>query len=397
MDRIDRFTSLGFGLFVHFGLYSRVGRGEWYLHLCPDADPAAYEAMTASFSVRPGWAESLVRAARRTGCRYITLTTRHHDGFSLYDTCGLSEYDAVHSACGRDLVREFTEACRAGGIVPFFYHTLLDWHHPDYTACFPRYVDYLCRSVETLCRNYGPVGGFWFDGMWDKPGEDWQEDRLYGIIRRLQPDAVIINNTGLSEQGKVGHPAIDGVTFERGNPARPDSIGRKRAGEMCQVLCDHWGYAKDDCNYKPVGQLIEDLTQCRRYGCNYLLNTGLRGDGSLAPTDRQILAELGKWVRQNETALFDTRPSDIPCEGAALLTDGRYTYAVIPDVPMSADPNVTLSGALRTLSLGRTVREGIWLDDGTPVRVAPDGSLIVTPFPYGRSLHSRVARLVLAP
>lgn len=221
MDRIDRFTSLGFGLFVHFGLYSRVGRGEWYLHLCPDADPAAYEAMTASFSVRPGWAESLVRAARRTGCRYITLTTRHHDGFSLYDTCGLSEYDAVHSACGRDLVREFTEACRAGGIVPFFYHTLLDWHHPDYTACFPRYVDYLCRSVETLCRNYGPVGGFWFDGMWDKPGEDWQEDRLYGIIRRLQPDAVIINNTGLSEQGKVGHPAIDGVTFERGKSRTP--------------------------------------------------------------------------------------------------------------------------------------------------------------------------------
>lgn len=396
MDRIDRFTSLGFGLFVHFGLYSRVGKGEWYLRLCPEADRDAYEALSASFSVRPGWAASLVRLARRTGCRYITLTTRHHDGFSLYDTCGLSDYDAVHSACGRDLVREFTDACRADGITPMFYHTLLDWHHPDYTGNFRNYIDYLCNSTEILCRRYGPVGGFWFDGMWDRPDENWQEDRIYGIIRRYQPDAVIINNTGLSEQGKVGHPEIDGVTFERGDPRRPDSTGRKRAGEMCQVLCDHWGYAANDCNYKPVGQLIEDLTQCRRFGCNYLLNTGLRGDGSPDPTDRQILGELGKWVRQNREALFGTHPSDLSCGEAALLTDGRYTYAIISDVPMSADPNVTLSGDLRTVFPGRAVVEGVWLDDGSPVSISSDGSLVVTPFPYGRSMHSRVARLILA-
>ena len=285
-EYIERFKNLGFGMFVHFGLYSVAGKGEWYLACNKNADKTKYEALTSHFKITKNWAKNLVKTAKSAGCRYITLTTRHHDGFSLYDTCGLSDFDAPHSACGRDLIREFTEACRAENIVPFFYHTLLDWHNTDYKTNFPGYIDYLDKSIEILCKSYGKIGGFWFDGMWDKPNENWQEDRLYGTIRKYQPEAMIINNTGLSAQGKTGHKEIDSVTFERGKPCFVDTTEKPIAGEMCQVLNDHWGYAKEDCNYKSVKELIENLIDCRAYGCNFLLNTGLKGNGEVNGTDK---------------------------------------------------------------------------------------------------------------
>ena len=134
---IENFEKLGFGLFVHFGLYSVVGKGEWYLHLNPNANKTEYETLTGKFSVNKNWAKELVKTAKLAGCKYITLTTRHHDGFSLYDTCGLNDYDAPHSACGRDLIREFVDECNKNDIVPFFYHTLLDWREESYQKDFP--------------------------------------------------------------------------------------------------------------------------------------------------------------------------------------------------------------------------------------------------------------------
>ena len=148
--------------------------------------------------------------------KYITLTTRHHEGFSLYDTQGLSNYDAVHSPAGRDLVKEFVEGCRAEGIIPFFYHTTLDWYQESFNKDFEAYLKYLRDSVRILCTNYGEIGGMWFDGNWSKPNEDWKLDKLYGMVRELQPEAMIIDNTGLRNRGEIGHPEIDCVTFEQG-------------------------------------------------------------------------------------------------------------------------------------------------------------------------------------
>ena len=133
---IEKFKSLGFGLFVHFGLYSKIGKCEWYLHLNPKADKEKYESLTKNFTVSKTWAKELVKAAKAAGCKYITLTCRHHDGFSLYDTKGLSDYDAPHSACKRDLIKEFVEECNKAGIVPFFYHTLLDWRENSYQTVY---------------------------------------------------------------------------------------------------------------------------------------------------------------------------------------------------------------------------------------------------------------------
>jgi len=204
-------------MFVHFGLYSVLGKGEWAKKAL-GIDGEEYDGLMNKFDVKKDWAKKLVSTAKSAGCKYIVLTTRHHDGFSLYDTKGLNDFDAPHSSCGRDLVREFVDECNKGGVVPFFYHTLLDWRVPEYNSDFPKYIDYLVKSIEILCSSYGKIGGLWFDGMWDKPNEDWQEDRIYSTIRKYQPEAMIINNTGLSEQGKRGHKEIDSVTFERGNP-----------------------------------------------------------------------------------------------------------------------------------------------------------------------------------
>ncbi len=389
---IRDFEKLGFGLFVHFGLYSIVGKGEWYLHLNASANAEQYEQLTKKFTVKPDWAKKLVTTAKAAGCRYITLTTRHHDGFSLFDTCGLNEYDAPHAACGRDLVKEFVDACREGGILPFFYHTLLDWRNPDYKDNFPKYIDYLVASVEILCKNYGKIGGLWFDGMWDKPDDDWQEDRLYATIRKYQPTAMIINNTGLSAQGKVGHYEIDSVTFERGNPCFVDNSDKYRAGEMCQVLNDHWGYAKNDCNYKAVKELVENLVDCRKYNCNFLLNTGLKGNGEVNGTDRMLLTEIGKWIKKSKDFLYGVRASSISAKNADLLEDGEYLYAVIKEVATGGDPNVAKSGAGKQVSVDAPIKSAVWLDNGKKIKVKKN-AFTVEPFAYGESFSLRIAKL----
>ena len=151
MDYVSNFEKKGFGLFIHFGLYSVKGKGEWYkeVYKVPQEE---YGKLTKGFKVKKNWAINLVKTAKKAGCKYITLTTRHHDGFSLFDTKGLNEYDAPH-ILGRDLVREFVDACNENGILPMFYHTLLDWWHKDFETDFPAYIDYLIKSVEKPQKN----------------------------------------------------------------------------------------------------------------------------------------------------------------------------------------------------------------------------------------------------
>lgn len=393
-EYIRNFEKLGFGLFVHFGLYSILGKGEWYYTLNPEFNVKKYNALIQKFNPKKKWAIELVNGAKKFGCKYIVLTVRHHDGFSLYDTCGLSMFDSMHSVCKRDLVAEFVEACRNENIIPFFYHTLLDWSVTEYENNFTKYIDYLAASLEILCTNYGKVGGFWFDGMWNKPDENWQEDRLYGIIRKYQPDAMIINNTGLSELGKVGHYEIDSVTFERGAPVFVDNSDKYRAGEMCQVLNDHWGYAKNDCNYKSVNELIENLIDCRRCGCNFLLNTGLKGSGKINNIDACLMKEIGKWIEINKKFIYEVKPGDFTVENAEVLKGEKYYYIAIKKAGMSADVNVQREVAQKIIRFPaeKKICSARWLDNGA--EILHDGSSFsAEPFPYGTSLCIRIAQV----
>lgn len=395
-EYIENFKRLGFGMFIHFGLYSVIGRGEWYyMQYVPDKNE--YENTINKFKITKNWAKNLVKTAKDAGCKYITLTTRHHDGFSLYDTCGLSEFDAPHSLTGRDLIREFVDECNKEGIIPFFYHTLLDWHNPDYNNDFPKYIDYLDKSIEILCKNYGKIGGFWFDGMWDKPNEDWQEDRIYGTIRKYQPEAMIINNTGLNALGQTGHIEIDSVTFERGKPAFVDTSEKPIAGEVCDALTDHWGYAKYDICLKSPKELIETLIDCRKYDCNLLLNSGLKGNGEMDEGEKAAFKRIGMWIKENKNFIYKAKSTDLAAENADMMTDGEYYYAAIKGVLMSANCNVAKFGESKTVTLNTDKRivDAEWLDSGKEINLKTDNSFVCEPFEYGKSLAVRVAKFKL--
>ena len=395
-EYIENFKRLGFGMFIHFGLYSVIGRGEWYyMQYVPDKNE--YESTINKFKITKNWAKNLVKTAKDAGCKYITLTTRHHDGFSLYDTRGLSEFDAPHSPTGRDLIREFVDECNKEGIIPFFYHTLLDWHNPDYNNDFPKYIDYLDKSIEILCKNYGKIGGFWFDGMWDKPNEDWQEDRIYGTIRKYQPEAMIINNTGLNALGQTGHKEIDSVTFERGKPAFVDTSEKPIAGEVCDALTDHWGYAKYDICLKSPKELIETLVDCRKYDCNLLLNSGLKGNGEMDEGEKAAFKRIGMWIKENKNFIYKAKSTDLSAENADMMTDGEYYYAAIKGVLMSANCNVAKFGESKTVTLNTDKRivDAEWLDSGKGINLKTDKSFVCEPFEYGKSLAVRVAKFKL--
>lgn len=394
-NRIKEFKRIGFGLFVHFGLYSTIGCGEWYEHAY-NVDKEKYEANISKFKVNKNWAKELVKTAKALGAKYINITTRHHDGFSLYDTCGLSDFDAPHSASHRDLIKEFVDECNKEGIVPFFYHTLLDWHNPNYHNNFPKYIDYLIKSVKILCKNYGKIGGFWLDGYWDKPNENWQFDRLYSTIRKYQPEAIIINNTGLSALGEVSHYEIDAVTFERGKPFKISNTDNKdRAGEVCETLNEHWGYCENDICYKSVPEIVDEFIDCRHFGCNFLLNVGLMGDGNIYPFEACLLKEVGKWVHNN-SYLFNVHESSITSDAAYIFEDEEYYYAVINNLHMFADENVAKKALSKVIKINtnKTLYDLTYLDgDDREIEYdRKDNSLICLPFKYGQSLITRTIR-----
>ena len=397
-QRVKDFEALGLGMFVHFGIYSLLQRGEWIRDF-EKMPKEEYEPLHLQFNPKPTWAKELAAAAKDAGCRYITLTSRHHDGYSLYDTCGLSDFDSVHS-CGRDLIREFVDACREEGLIPFFYHTLLDWHMDSFHTDFPAYLAYLRESVKLLCTNYGPIGGLWFDGTWSKPGADWEEDALYATIRRYQPDAIIVNNTGMDSRGSLGNIELDSVTFERGKPQpiNLEDSPRYIASEMCEVMNNHWGYADLDLGYLSTADVIGNLADCRRYRANFLLNVGPKPDGSLRLIDQGILEILGKWVRLNEEAIRHPVPTGIAVEGREddfILRNGNTLYLFV------RNPSLCNTTELRQerFALTDTVTSACWLDSGEELPFVQEGGMVTvsaTAHHYGYNLCTRVARLTLA-
>ena len=315
--RLQRFESLAYGLFVHFGLYSLRQRGEWYWHhhkpareeylgLFDRFDPCDFDAL------------SLVRGAKAAGFRYICLGTRHHEGFSLYDVRGLNRFDAPSSPAKRDLVREFSEACEAEGMAKFFYHTTIDWWHEAFAAPdrWDEYLKYLNDSVEILATQYGRVDGFWFDGNWWHKDRDWREDALYSVVRKHQPEAIIVNNSSTSARGSVGHEMVDIATFEQGAPKTLAATpGRYVARERCETFNSHWGSARNDFSLKSPAEMIRILAECRRYRANLLLNVGPGPGGGLPAYEAASLDLIGRWIKTCAESIYEGRPADLLCRG----------------------------------------------------------------------------------
>ena len=401
-ERLRIYTSRAYGLFLHFGLYSLLESGEWARHH-HRLDPAEYDRLRERFFAENFDARALVRWARACGFRYICLTARHHEGFSLYDTRGLNTFDAPHAAAGRDLIAEYTEACHAEDMGCFLYHTTLDWWDPRFDSDWKGYLQYLRDSVRILCTEYGTIDGLWFDGNWARRDRDWEEDVLYGMIREWQPDCMIINNSSIGALGEEGHPALDAVTFEQGLPT--GTTRRPMGKEMCQTLSSHWGIARHDFSHKSPSQVIGDLVACRAHGANLLLNAGPRADGSLADIDRVTLERVGEWIRFTlGDGLYTARPAGLSASGRDLvLQDAEAYYYCAFDLPIGNNSHLfggqadwdrrTVSGAIPA------IKRICWTDtnEDLPFVQDSDAGLLAfraTAWPYGSQGVVRVARLL---
>lgn len=361
-----------------------------------------YKKLKDTFTAEDFDAEKLVLIAKNAGCKYINLTTRHHEGFSLYDTCGLNDFDAPNSPAKRDLIKEFVDACNKHGIIPFFYHTTLDWYNSDFNENFDEYLEYLRKSVEILCKNYGKIGGLWFDGNWSKPDEDWKEDELYATIRKYQPEAIIVNNTGLSARGCVGNPEIDSVTFEQGTPKPMDREGMPKylAAEMCQTINEHWGIGALDIDYKSPRELIETLCQCRKVGANYLLNIGPTAQGGVDPYQAELIGTLGKWMKVYGEAIYNGRPYQAKGFGRNFILKGENElYLFFFDLGIRGDENVIEdkrnSGAFAFGNVKDKIESIEWMDNNENLEFVQNDDMLcvnATGYPYGMATCVRVAK-----
>ena len=305
-----------FGMFVHFGLYSVLGRHEWAME--QEGIPVAeYQQLAQRFNPTPHAARAWAKLAKQAGMKYMVMTTKHHEGFCLFDT-KLTTYCAPKQACGRDLVAEYVEAARGEGLRFGFYYSLMDWHHPDGARCQTeeaarrRFVDYIHGQVRELCSNYGRVDVMWYDVNWPLTPEGWEAVKLNKMVRQLQPEILINNRSGIPE---------DFTT--------PEQQIRASAApwEACMTMNDSWGFNRGDHNWKSPQTVVRNLLQCTRDGGNYLLNIGPRGDGSIPEPSIDILSAVGKWMDGHNELIHRADPCQVKrSELAAFTRQGNTLY-----------------------------------------------------------------------
>jgi len=303
-DRIRRmkwWKEAKFGMFIHWGLYAELGRHEWAMYM--EGIPALeYEQLAKKFKPKPNAARDWAKLAKKAGMKYMVMTTKHHEGFCLFNT-ETTDYCAPKQACGRDLVQEYVDAARAEGLRVGFYFSLMDWHHPDGERCAwdedarKRFVKYMHAQVRELCTNYGKIDIMWYDVSHPLDAKGWQSRKLNNMVLKLQPDIVINNRSQLP---------MDFGTPEQHISAEEDK-GDGRGWEACMTMNGSWGYHKNDDDWKTPSQAIRNLIACARGGGNFLFNIGPKPDGSIPKESVDILSKVGAWLDgKNSKTIFDS-------------------------------------------------------------------------------------------
>ncbi|WDH80041.1 alpha-L-fucosidase [Microbacterium esteraromaticum] len=369
------FDDARFGLFVHFGIYSVAARHEWVQNYerITDAD---YRPYFDHFDPDRFDAAQIARTAKEAGMGYVVLTTKHHDGFCLWGS-KLTDFTSV-DACGRDLVREYVDALRAEGLKVGLYHSLIDWHHPDFTVDWvhprrddpnagelnagrdmARYRAYLHGQVRELLTEYGQIDYLFFDftypehkdGWAGKGPEDWASSELLAMCRELQPD-MLVND-------RLGIPA-DFVTPEQYQPTAPLTVGGvPQVWEACQTLNGSWGYHRDNMDQKSPTLLVQMLADSVSMDGNMLLNIGPDGRGAIAPRDARTLDEIGQWMLLHRDAIVGAGHADFtpPREGVYTRRGDRL-YLHLFSWPLGF---VHLPDLGDKVSFARLLNDGSWL------------------------------------
>jgi alpha-L-fucosidase len=394
------FRDAKFGMFVHWGVYSLLGQGEWVMQN-RSVPVSTYEWLASTFDPVKFDAREWVGLAKAAGARYITITSRHHDGFSMFATKA-TPYNIVDwTPYKRDPLQALADECHRQGIKLFFYYSQLDWHHPDYwprgstgkatgrleTGDWTQYLDFMDRQLTELLTGYGPLGGIWFDGMWDKPDADWRLDRTYALIHRLQPAALIVPN-----HHKAPLPGEDVQTFEQDLPgANTVGFNTKEIGtlplETSLTMNGAWGFNITDRNFKSVRDLIGYLVRAAGNDANLLLNVGPRPDGTIQPEAVERLREIGRWLGTYGESIYGTRRGPVPPQTwGATTRRGQIVFVHV------------LDGSLTRVSLppiGARVTKATLLGTGAPIDVVESSSGLTLTLPLASGEPDRV--VVLQP
>lgn len=337
------FSDSRFGIFLHWGIYSTFAQGEWYMQNVP-LNRDEYAKAADAFYPHRFDAEKWVSAIKAAGAKYICFTTRHHDGFSLWDT-RQSDYNIMHTPYGKDVVRQLADACHRQGIKLHLYYSHIDWTRDDYPtgrtghgtgkdpkkANWTSYYQFMNAQLTELLTNYGEIGAIWFDGHWDHDKDsvpfDWQLPEQYELIHRLQPACLVGNNHHITP-----YPGEDIQIFERDVPGENkaglsgQAIGRLPL-ETCQTMNGMWGYKVADQNYKSTTELIRLLVRTAAKGANLLLNVGPQPNGELPATALARMKEMGEWLEQNGQAIYRTEAGGIQM-GDSLVSHTPRTGAL---------------------------------------------------------------------
>ncbi len=369
------FLDSRFGMFIHWGLYSILSRGEWVMHV-ENIPVVEYEKLVTQFNPQRFNAGEWVSIAADAGQKYMVITSRHHDGFSMYDTA-LSDYKVTNTPFRRDPLAELANACaRRSDVKLGFYSSLLDWHHPAYRfraesgLAWSDYIGFLHGQVRELCTNYGEIACIWFDGDWPRhtidastahfaAGGDFEYDALYSMIHTLQPDAYIHNN-----RHEKPLPGEDIQGFEQDLP------GENTAGfntteryalpmEVCMTINDNWGVASADDNHKSTQRLLHTLVKAASMNANYLLNVGPTALGEILPVHAQRLREMGAWLHQNGESIYGTRAGAITTPAGVSTSKGSVHY--VHALNYTAD-RIYLENLPETISRAELLADGSALE-----------------------------------
>jgi alpha-L-fucosidase len=385
-----------YGLFVHWGVYSVMAGGgdmgiaEWIMNQ-KQIPIKAYENLPSFFNPIAFDADEWVRTVKDAGMRYITITSKHHDGFAMYDS-KVSDYNIVkRTPFQRDVLKELKEACDKEGVKLFFYYSQLDWHHPDY---YPRgstggsytgrpesgewrnYIDYMKDQLTELLTNYGEIGGIWFDGQWDKKDENWHLEEIYSHIHSLQPGALVGSNHHMNP-----FPGEDFQMFERDLPGENTmgySLGAEISDElpleMCETMNGSWGYNLKDRRFKTSAQLLETMIRAAGYGANFLLNTGPLPDGTLQKENVDTLMVMAQWLDQYGETIYGTRkgPIDPRPWGVTTSKDDKVYVHLLA----WKDESILIP------SIGRKITSATFFADGSPIDFSENGAGIILTVPY---------------
>ena len=390
--RMKWFNESRFGMFIHWGLYS-IPAGEWpgkgnrhaeWIRETAQIPVGEYEKLMPKFNPVKYDPDKIVRMAKAAGMKYIVITTKHHDGFQLFDS-QYSDWNVRNTPYKKDLIKPLAEACKKYGLKMCFYHSIMDWHHPDYLprrsweakdrpadgADFRRFVTYLRNQVSELLTKYGPVGVMWFDGEWESTWNHKDGQELYDLCRKLQPNVIVNNRVDTGRAGLEGFAPSDRAgdygTPEQTIPA--SGMGAGNYWETCMTMNDNWGFNKADKNFKDATDVVRKLCDIASKGGNFLLNVGPDALGEVPMESQKILADVGKWMDKCGEAIYETQASpwnQLPKDYRITVKPGTR-QSTIYQLIHAYKGDLTING------LGNEVVRADLLNTGQPVRISKMG------------------------